>query len=219
MTIISRLRRILPLFGAGWLGLFAASSGLAQDDMRFSATLNSDQREATGLAHLSADNVAVIDGLVRQDEAASKFKNNNVDHSRFSGRRTERERDIAGLNQLTPAQLTRLDGLVGLRISGPVAAEPATAAVTTITTTAGTAVQSPTAGRKLDIHGELGFTYGWGKGGDFSGGDLILTYDDPEGRYSVLFGYSEYHGKGLLPCYYPGYGPYRSYPGAMPFTR
>jgi hypothetical protein len=214
MTITSRLRRILPLFGAGLLGLFAASSGLAQDDVRFSATLTPDQREATGLAHLSADNVAVIDGLVRQDEAASKFKNNNVDHTRFSARRTDRERDIAGLNQLTPAQLTRLDGLAGLRISGPALVPGAT-----IVSTTGTAVQSPTAGRKLDIHGEVSFTYGWGKGGSVSGGGIVLTYDDPEGRYSVLFGYSEYHGKGLLPCYYPGYGPYRSYPGAMPFTR
>jgi len=214
MTTFCRPCRILPQLGLALLGLFAASAARAQDDVRFSATLTPDQREATGLAHLSADNVAVIDGLVRQDEAASKFKNNNVDHTRFSQRRTEREREIAGLNRLTPAQLTRLDGLVGLRINGPVSTEPAT-----IVTTTGTAVQSPAAGRKLEIHGELGFTYGWGKGGNVSGGDLILTYDDPAGRYSVLVGYAEYHGKGLVPCYYPYDSFYRPYPGAFPFLR
>lgn len=217
MMILPRLRRILPLLGLALLGLFTAATGRAQDDVRFSATLTPDQREATGLAHLSADNLAVIDGLVRQDEAASKFKNNNVDHTRFSQRRTEREREIAGLNQLTPAQLTRLDGLVGLRINGPVAAEPAAATATL--TTSGTAVQSATAGRKLEIHGELGFTYGWGKGGSMSGGDLILTYDDPAGRYSVLVGYAEYHGKGLAPCYYPYDSFYRPYPGGLPLSR
>ena len=212
--IFSRLRRILPLLGLALPGIFTAAASRAEDDVRFSATLAPDQREVTGLAHLSADNVAVIDGLVRQDEAASKFKNNNVDHTRFSERRTERERDIAGLNQLTPAQLTRLDGLVGLRINGPAPTEPAT-----VVTTSGTAVQSATAGRKLDIHGELGFTYGWGKGGNVSGGDLILTYDDPAGRYSVLVGYAEYHGKGLAPCYFPFDSFYRPYPGGLPLSR
>ena len=214
MTTRSRLCRILSLLGFTGLILLAASLARAEDDVRFSVTLTPDQREATGLARLSADNVAVIDGLVRQDEAASKFKNNNVDHTRFSQRRTERERDIAGLNQLTPAQLTRLDGLVGRRINGPVPAEPAA-----IVTTTGAAVQSPTAGRKLDIHGELGFTYGWGKGGNVSGGDLILTYDDPAGRYSVLVGYAEYHGKGLVPCYYPSDSFYRPYAGGLPLSR
>jgi hypothetical protein len=65
----------------------------------------------------------------------------------------------------------------------------------------------------------MSFTYGGGKGGNFSGGDLVLTYDDPAGRYSVLVGYSEYHGKGLSPDFCTGYGPYRAFPGAMPFTR
>jgi hypothetical protein len=214
MTYLCRLSRIFPLLGFALLGLCGTSSGRAQDDVRFSATLTPDQRESAGLTLLSADNVAVIDGLVRQDEAASKFKNNNVDHTRFSQRRTERERAIAGLNRLTPAQLTRLDGLVGLRINGPAPTEPAT-----VVTTAGTAVQSATAGRKLEIHGELGFTYGWGKGGNVSGSDLILTYDDPAGRYSVLVGYAEYRGKGLVPCYYPGNGFYRPYPSVVPISR
>ncbi len=189
----------------------------AASDVRFSATLNPDLRDRTGLSQLTSDNVAVIDGLVRQDEAASKFKDNAVDHTRFSQRRTTRERDISGLNRLTPDEISLLDDLIGYRITG--IAPASSAATATITSTAGTAVKPNLSTAKLDIHGEIGFTYGWGKGGSFSGGDIILTYDDPAGRYGVLVGYSEYEGKGLSPCTFPGYGPYRLYPGAMPFTR
>ena len=194
----------------------AALLARAASDVRFSATLNPDLRERTGLSQLTPDNVAVIDGLVRQDEAASKFKDNNVDHTRFSQRRTDRERDIAGLSGLTPAQVSLLDDLIGYRITGIAPASPTAAS---ITATTGTAVKPNRSTDKLEIHGEIGFTYGWGKGGSFTGGDIILTYDDPAGRYGVLVGYSEYQGKGLPPYYFPGYGPYRAYPGAMPFTR
>lgn len=206
--------RIFPRFALALLCASAALLARAEDDVRFSATLTAGQRDRAGLTPLSADNIAIIDGLVRQDEAASKFKNNDVDHTRFSARRTPRELDIAGLDRLTPTQLARLDDLVGQRISGT-----APAAEATIVSTTSPAVKPGLASQKLDIHGELSFTYGWGKGGSVSGGDIILTYDDPAGRYSLLAGYSEYQGKGLAPCFSPGYGPYRPYPGALPFSR
>src|SRR6185312_15931005 len=91
----------------------AALAARADNDVRFSATLTPAQRERAGLTQLNADNVAVIDGLVRQDEAASKFRDNDVDRTRFSERRTPREREIAGLEHLSASQLTALDDLVG----------------------------------------------------------------------------------------------------------
>ncbi len=110
-------RRVLHWFLAMVCGCLAlVARGAA--DVRFSATLTPDLRERTGLTQLTADNVAVIDGLVRQDEAASKFKDNDVDHSRFSQRRTSREREISGLDRLSKAQIALLDNLVKLRISG-----------------------------------------------------------------------------------------------------
>ena len=213
MKITALSCRFLPLLGLGLLGVLTAPAGRAEEDVRFSATLTPEQRASAGLNQLTVDNLAVIDGLVRQDLAASKFKDNDVDHTRFSQRRTARERDIAGLDRLTPAQLTQLDDLVGQRISGTV---PAPIAI--ITSTSGTAVKPDLPTHKLDIHGEISFTYGTGKGGSVMGGDLVLTYDDPAGRYSVLVGYSEYQGKGLAPCFYPGYGFYRPYPGVMPVS-
>lgn len=200
--------------GRLFLALLCGSAALlahAASDVRFSAALTPELRDRTGLSSLTADNVAVIDGLVRQDEAASKFKDNDVDHTRFSVRRTPRERDIAGLDRLSAAQLVLLDDLVGQRISG-IAPVASTVSATLVSPGTGTAVKPNLPANQLDIHGEIGFTYGWGKGGSFSGGDIVLTYDDPAGRYSVLVGYSEYQGKGLSPCYYPGYGPYRYSP-------
>jgi hypothetical protein len=214
MKITSCSFRLPLLFGLGLLGLLTAPAARAEEDVRFSATLTPEQRVSAGLNQLTVDNIAVIDGLVRQDLAASKFKDNAVDHTRFSQRRTARERDIAGLDRLTPPQLTQLDDLVGLRIDGPPPIPLAR-----ITSTSSNAVKPDLPTHKLDIHGEISFTYGTGKGGSFTGGDLVLTYDDPAGRYSVLVGYSEYQGKGVAPCFYPGYGYYRPYPGVIPVSR
>jgi|GEM_PF-1199742 len=210
----------MRLSGRLFLALLCGCAALlarAASDVRFSATLNPDLRNRTGLSQLTPDHLAVIDGLVRLDEAASKFKDNAVDQTRFSQRRTPRERDISGLNQLSPAQVSLLDDLIGYRITGIAPASMANA--TTIASSTGTAVKPNRPTAQLEIHGEIGFTYGWGKGGSFRGGEIILTYDDPAGRYGVLVGYSQYEGKGLSPCNFPGYGPYRLYPGAMPFTR
>jgi hypothetical protein len=209
-----RFFRILPLLALGVWAAVAASAARAEDDVRFSATLTPAQRERIGLNQLTADNVAIIDGLVRQDLAALKYKNNEVEHTRFSERRTPRERDIAGLDRLSPAQLTELDNLAGQRILGTMTVPNAAVAHLV-----GPAVKPGDSSHPPVIHGEIGFTYGWGQGGSVSGGDIVLTYDDPAGRYSVLFAYSEYHGKGLLPCYYPGYGTYPFRPGVIPMSR
>lgn len=172
------------------------------------------QRDAAGLSQLSADQLAVIDGLVRQDEAANKFKNNDVDHTRFTQRRTARERELAGLDRLTPAQQAQLDDLAAKRLPGT---EPSTvAAVAGLASAPAVTPQVSATPAKLDVHGEISFTYGWGPGGNTTGGDVILTYADPAGRYGVMVGYSTFRGPGLPLGYYPGYGPIRSYPGAVP---
>ena len=200
-------RRIGFLISCALWGAFAVSRAHAGDDVRFSATLSPEQRTASGLTVLTADNVAVIDGLVRQDEAASKLKNNGVDHTRFSQRRTGREREIAGLDQLNPTQVNTLDTLVANRIAGTDSELVANVSTESHRATGVTAVKLK---RPLEIHGEISYTYGRSSAGSFQGGDLVLTYDDPEHRYSVLVGYSEYHGKGLPGCFYPWPGPDRA---------
>ena len=207
------LRRNSPRLFLALLCAGLALPARADGDVRFSATLTAAQRDAAGLSQLTADQVAVIDGLVRQDEAASKFKNNAVDHTRFTQRRTVREREVAGLDRLTPAQEALLDDLTARRIPGT---EPATvaAALAAQASAPGVTPQTTVVAPKPDIHGEVSFTYGWGRGGNTMGGDVILTYADPAGRYGVMVGYSEFRGPGLPLGFYPGYGPIRPYPGA-----
>jgi hypothetical protein len=207
--------RILPRLLLVLLCAGAALPARADGDVRFSATLSAAQRDSAGLSQLTADQLAVIDGLVRQDEAASKFKNNGVDHTRFTQRRTARERELAGLDRLTPAQQAQLDDLAARRIPGT---EPSSvaAAVAAQASAPGVTPQTTVTPTKPDIHGEVSFTYGWGRGGNTMGGDVILTYTDPAGRYGIMAGYSEFRGPGLPLGFYPGYGPIRAYPGAVP---
>jgi len=203
-----RLSRLILVVACCWTALAAR----AADDTRFSATLTPEQRTAAGLTSLSADHLAVVDGLVRQDLAASRYKNNGVDHTRFSQRHTPAERALAGLDGLTDPQLAELDEFVRLRIA---ADEPVPLATTPDRVAAG-GVRTLTYQRPLEIHGELSYTVGWSKAGSFQGGGLVLTYDDPAHRYSILVGYSEYHGKGLPRCFLdPGAGPYRDGPAAF----
>src|SRR4051794_10322796 len=117
MPMTSTVRVITRLVAVLLCGL-VATAARAENDARFSSTLTPAQRDLAGLSQLTGDNLAVIDGLVRQDDAASKFKDNDVDHTRFSQRRTERERELAGLDHLSSSQLTALDNFVGQRISG-----------------------------------------------------------------------------------------------------
>lgn len=206
------------IFSRCLLALLCAGAALpvrADGDVRFSATLSAAQRDSAGLSQLTADQLAVIDGLVRQDEAASKFKHNDVDHTRFTQRRTAREREVAGLDRLTPAQQALLDDLAARRIPGT---EPSNVAAAVAGLAAAPAVtpQTTVTPAKPDIHGEVSFTYGWGRGGNTMGGDIFLTYTDPAGRYAVTAGYSEFRGPGLPLGFYPGYGPIRTYPGAAP---
>ena len=175
----------------------------ADSGLRFSASLTADQRTQAGLAQLTPDNVAVLDGLVRMDVAASKFKDNDVDHTRFTARHTSRERELAGLDHLNAAQKASLDALVAERISG--AAPSGGNWVTTTARTPGAApgVKPNRSTDQLDIHGEISFTYGWGKGGNGYGTDVVLTYEDPAGHYAIAVGYSDWHGKGYYPTMLP----------------
>ena len=115
----------------------------------------------------------------------------------------------ADLARLTAAQLGQLDELVRRRLAGPEPEPAATAALSS--GAAGPGANSVAYRRPLEIHGEISYTYGWSKAGSFQGGGLVLTYDDPAHRFSVAVGYSEFHGKGLPYCFYPGGGPYRPY--------
>lgn len=190
------------------LGVSAISfEARAADDVRFSATLSDSQRAETGLAQLTADNIAVIDALVRQDEATLKRRGSLGSFGTFSQRRSEHERDIAGFAALTPAQLERLDGLAGLRISPP---PPMIISETkSVKAAPGVLVRPVERPYALEVHGSMTLSYGWSKGGSTRGGEMMINLQDPEHRFSINVGYSQYQGKGTAPLYDPADDLYR----------
>lgn len=203
---------LLRLAGLCALAGLAAAPARAADDPRFSATLTAEQRTAAGLGQLTPDQVAVIDGLVRQDLAASRYRHNPVDGTRFTQRRTDRERELAGLARLTPAQQAQLDDLVRQRIAD---ASPAGAVAVTAAADPGAAagVRVTRYVAPPEIHGQISYTVGGGRGGSFQGGGVELSYEDPANHYSVEVGYSTFRGRGL-PCGPgPAGGPLAPLPG------
>jgi hypothetical protein len=191
----------------------------AAESGRFTDSLTTQQRAEVGLEKLSSDNVAVINALVRQDGSTSQLRNNNVRATKFSQRRTEHERSIAGLTLLNPEEIARLDDLVGLRFAPPPSPLLETASMPSILSIS--AMDTTTTPRRPEIHGSFSLTYGWSKGGSVKGGDATLFYQDPEHRYSILFNYSEYRGKGYAPWLYPRdtYYPSRTLPEDSAFDR
>jgi hypothetical protein len=206
---IFRPCRWLPAVVALALG---AGTGLtaAAEETRFSATLSETQRNETGLAQLSADNIAVIDALVRQDEATLKRRGSLPGFGTFSERRNDHEKEIAGLTLLTAAQLNRLDGLAGIRISPP---PPSLVQADTPRKAApGMLVRSAEKPYALEVHGSMSLSYEWSQQGSVRGGGMTVTLQDPAGRFAVTVGYAEYRGKGVMPVYDPTNDPDRYRP-------
>lgn len=181
---------------------------IAAEDTRFTSTLSTSQRTESGLDLLTSDNIAVIDALVRQDEATLKRRGSLASFGTFSQRRSEQEKEISGIAKLTPAQLTRLDGLAGVRISPPPPMPMADGSAPQ--SSSGMLLKVP--GPKpyaLEVHGSMSLTYGWSKAGSVRGGDFQVSVQDPARRFSLSVGYSEYHGEGLNPVYDPYDESYR----------
>jgi hypothetical protein len=181
------------------LGLtWAAASASAAEDTRFSATLNAEQRAAAGLNQLTDDNLAVIDALVRQEEAIARRRGANALFGSFSGRRSAHEKEIAGLALLTAEQLAYLDALIGARtgtnapfFSAGVGGSPLR-------------LKPAETKRRLEIHGSVSLMYGWSKTGSVRGGELVVNMRDPaHPDFSLTISYAEYRGKGIMPYYDP----------------
>ena len=199
-----------PLFLAFSAALAVLASSLAADT-RFSQTLALSERAESGINRLSSDQVAVLDAFVRRDLAARLAPHGDEPAlaARFSQRLTAAERTTAGFALLTDLELSRLDAFVEQHASAALArtllAPPAFVP-------AGMLLRSAEAKTLPEIHGAISLSYGFGKGGySQMGGSIMLNYDDPAHRYSVMVGYAETRVKGL--------GPYRDgYVGAPPFA-
>ena len=162
-------------------------------DGRFSQSLATEDRVATGVMKLSSDQVAVLDALVRRDFATRTSTRAAANASaRFSERLTADEHRIAGFALLTEAELVRLDAAV----------DKSTSAAVTRALLAPPAFLSPTRVRPTEakeggeIHGSFSLSYGVGKGGySEKSGSMVLNYEDPARRFMISVGYTETHTK------------------------
>jgi hypothetical protein len=181
------------------LGLLAlATARIHANDVRFSQTLQAEDRSAAGLGRLSSDEVAVIDALVRRDTASRGSSTPDPKEAAapatFSQRLTADERRAAGFAKLTATELPKLDAFVdrhqNARLARSLLAPP------TFVSRASRIV--PTEKKKeREIHGSFSLSYGMGSGGySEKTGSMVLTLEDPDRGYSISVGYSESHIKG-----------------------
>ncbi len=193
--------KFAPLLAAALLLLTAGR--VTADELRFSATLGTADRTASGLTKLTSDQVAVIDALVRRDTAVrggNRAPSGEKANALFSQRITTEERKTAGLDTLTPAELAQLDAFVERQQSASLA-RTLLAPTSYITRT--TRVSPTEKKKEREIHGSFSISYGMGSGGySEKTGSMVLTMEDPAKGYAISIGYSESHVKG-------GYGVYR----------
>jgi hypothetical protein len=142
-------------------------------DSRFSKTLTASEQTDAGLGRLSADQLAVLDALIRRDEKINVTP--DAAHpapARFSQRLSPEERASAGLDSLSEAELTRFDALVQRRSSGNVSS--------VVSSAARPALQPEPSAPAPEIHGVISFTFGGGRGGyREKSGFMMLDYQDP----------------------------------------
>ena len=190
-------RRLSAAVLACGLMVFVPSLPAATDG--FSATLPASQQAAAGLTLLSTAERTALDQLIDADLAAVRQNEPGAYIGTFVGRRSDAELKVAGLDRLTPAELTKLNELVAAIIT--VHPKPK---------------QRPrikdddviNAAAKPEIHGSISVTVGsGGKGRNFWGSTLWMDYFDPASGLGLSVGLSSFTGKGFYGYNQGYYGP------------
>jgi hypothetical protein len=192
--------RWLRRFRHGFWCLGGLLAAVAPVHAGFSDGLVPADRAASGIAQLSAPELAHLDAYVARDVTLAREGGVSGFDGSFAQRLTAEQRTQAGLTRLTPAETAKLDDLVAFAIAHPAplravypahpAASPAPAA----------SIAVPW---KPEVHGDVSLTLGGGHGSSFYGGGMDLNVFDPDGRFSVTVSLGEIKGKGR-PLFYPG---------------
>jgi hypothetical protein len=199
---MSDLRLSAALRAALIFGLLLISARLHAAEGGFGSTLSIDQQTAAGLIKLSAGERAALDQLVAMELALVRQSEPREFTGMFASRRTEAELKSAGLDRLTPAELTKLNELVAAALS----ARPKPKERPRIKDSE---VFNPAP--KPEIHGSISLTYGGGTGGrNFYGASLWVDYFNPATGLGLGVGVASYSSKGFS-RYYPGYFGSRYY--------
>lgn len=173
-------------FAALFAGLFLATAPLGAAGGGFTATLSAEQQAATGVASLTEGERSALNSIVAAEVALARQGDVAGFARSFSARRSDGERAAAGLAKLSAAELAELDRIVAALI----AAGPALKSVPRRVI-----VSEGTQRDRLEVHGEVSYTVGWGSGGrNFQGGSMTTTIFDRETGNSLSFTYGRYDG-------------------------
>lgn len=153
------------------LPLLAASLGAAEST-RFSQSLTAEQRTSTGLERLDSNQVAALDALVRLNinqanaaalkaertaaAAGTTITAEAAEPAAFSQSLSVDQRRAAGLDLLSVSETSAVDNLVANQVAATPRYSPAE-------TRAVEAVEFFP--NRLEVHGEVGFSFGAGSGG------------------------------------------------------
>jgi len=196
----TRLILLVGLLLAAVIASQAAEGG-------FTATLSTEKQVAAGLAELTTAERSALDQLVADELALVRSTERPELSGTFVSRRTEAERKAAGLDRLTTAQLEKLNELVASVLNRPQPKERPRLKESDVLSAA----------RQNRIHGSVTVAYGWGRGGrDMWAQSLWLEYQDPEDRFSLGIGLSNFDGDGFFGYYPDYYGFYPDYYGFYP---
>jgi len=197
---------LLACAGLALTVAFAPLRGRAAEPVpapsRFSQSLTTADRTASGLARLSSDQIAVLDALVRRDtaaQAAPPRADAPALPARFSQRLTADEHRNAGLTLLTESELalvdTRIERTATAILARTLLSPPA---YVPLSVRARVAEAKPTVPA---IHGSFTLGMSFGKGYSERFGGITLNYEDPARNLAISFSYSESHLKGNAPYY------------------
>jgi hypothetical protein len=162
------------LFGLFILAVIALPASAT--DIRFSTGLSPTQMVESGLDHLTAEQIAVIDALVRRTAPSSAESNGPSAALPFSQRLAATERAAAGLDRLGAGELGRLDALV--------AEETAVALAKPVP-----AYKPDTWAQRLKVHGAVTFGIGGGHGYSTRFAESEVEIYDPVTGMSLTVGY------------------------------
>ncbi|MDI1250286.1 MAG: hypothetical protein PSV13_15595 [Lacunisphaera sp.] len=197
--------RLCVRWFAASLLIMAASARAAEGG--FTATLSADKQLAAGLTALTTAERAALDQFVAAELALARSDGKPEFTGTFVSRRSEAERKAAGLDRLTTAQLEKLNEWVAAVLNRPQPKERPRLKASDVLSAA----------RENRIHGSVTVAYGWGHGGrDMWAESLWLEYYDPERRFSLGIGLSNYDGDGFFGGYPDYYGFYPDYFGFYP---
>jgi hypothetical protein len=197
---VARLMRALRCLRLGLVsvGLFAGAALASAAESGFSATLSSDEKNSAGLDTLSEAEVQALDSLIAEDLAQAR----KLGAAKLPGTLSSRHSDLlihaAGLDRLSPDQLSVLNAVLADAIAlRPQPRERKRLGEDDVVLSR----------KRLEVHGGFSFTYGWAGGGrNFRETSAWTSFYDPETGLGLAVGLSNFSGDVLDPYNWYDYG-------------